>query len=293
VLKSMTGFGSGRARTDLGVVSVEIKTVNNKFLAISGHAPEGYQSCLPELEKLIRRRLSRGTVRYWLKVSESTDPGFTINRALLRKYLAELNSVCRDVGVKPVSSVDQLLLLPGVVCQDEDTSERLAAAFPAILELASEALDRLTEARLAEGERLEKDINRRTRNIHQLVDTLAKRAPELTKQFHTMLHKRVSALVEEYGVRVEREDLLKELAYYAQREDIMEEVTRLASHLRQLAATMALDEPVGRKLEFITQEMLREANTMSAKLSDTSLCEVVVDIKAEITRIREQVSNVE
>jgi len=293
MLRSMTGYGASRRQTAVGLVSIEIKTVNNKFLAISGHAPDGYQSCLCEIEKLIRGRVSRGTARYWMKVSANDESAFAINEAVLKRYMEQVDSLCRQLGKETPGDIGSLLPLPGVVCQVENTSERVDAALPVALELTAEALDRLDESRLTEGVRLEEDLAGRARCIHEFVTAVKARLPEAAREFHATLCNRVNALLHEHGVTVEREDVLKELAYYAQREDIMEEMTRLDSHLHQLAETIRLGEPVGRKLEFISQEMLREANTMSSKLHDTSLAQVVVDIKTEVTRIREQISNVE
>jgi uncharacterized protein (TIGR00255 family) len=294
MLRSMTGYGEARLEDKQFVLSIELKSVNNRFLKISGKVPEEVSYLLNELEEPIRKSLPRGSVFFTVRFEPKRYADlYELDEDLLKKYLKTLTRINKELKTDEAIRIKDLLLLPGVI----HTEEALHLGKEEVLAVARRALEATLEAvikmRLLEGSRLEKEFLARSNTLKSLLKDVRREAPRAVEEYQRKLEERVNRLLSEKGAKLEPEDLLKEVAILAERSDIAEEIQRLDSHLDQFVATLSQSVPVGRKLEFIVQEMLRESNTMSAKSSNTSLSRTIVEIKTEVDRLKEQVVNVE
>lgn len=290
---SMTGFGAAQA-TEAGVsYRVEIRSVNNRYFKASIKIPEHLARYESDLEKLLRQRLGRGSVSYALRLKDDSVPGaMDINTAAVRRYITALERVaaeCRFVRL----DLAGLLELPGVCDPLEIPDDAMEAQFQIVRKVTSDAMDRLIEMRRVEGQALERDLAEQCAGIRDRIAQVAERSPAVVNEYQKRLHTRVQQLVEAASVALDQDALAREVAIFAERCDVNEELSRLASHLDQFAELCASPEEAGRKLDFLAQEMLREANTIGSKASDAQIARHVVEIKASIDRIKEQVQNVE
>ena len=295
MISSMTGYG--RAQKSRGkecLVTVEIKSVNNRFLSVNTRMPETFAHKSQEIENLVRQNLSRGSVSYFLRVScMKTAELFKINHKLLEKYVEAVRRVRKKSGQGDSVSIEALMNLPGVI-ESADTQDNLVErAWPIIAGATKEALEQLKKMRLQEGRHIAKDFSARVSKMDKLLKSIQKRVPTVVKEYQKRLHARSRELLKGSGVKLGGNDLLKEVALFAEKSDIEEEIVRFASHLAQVGSLIQSSESVGRQLEFISQEMLREVNTMSSKCNDASLFRVILNLKNEVDKFREQVFNVE
>lgn len=287
----MTGFGAARSKDDQLEVAVEIRALNNRYLKVTSKCAEPYAVFEPEIERLVRGRIRRGTVQVSLRVGrEFTPEDFRLNRTAIRSYLDQLRPLEQEfqTGV----SLGQVLALPGVVVEtslDGDPTE----LWPRIEPVVSEAIDRLRAMRAEEGLAMQQELREQCETIGSNLDRVAARAPQVVEAFRDRLHDRVRALLVDLDVQIDASELIKEVSIFAERSDIAEEIVRLRSHLDQFAAVLDEPESDGRKLEFLSQEMFREANTIGSKASDVEISRQIVEIKGAIERIRELIQNVE
>jgi uncharacterized protein (TIGR00255 family) len=287
----MTGFGAAHVTHGAARLEVEVRAVNGRHLKVVVRMPEALMSLAPQLEELIRGRLTRGAVHAQVRVGGSLGGGGAqLDVALLKRFHAELTGVARDLGADP-PRISEVALLPGVVREDlaHDAAEEL---WPALARATGEALDGLEAMRRQEGQGIAQDLRQTAEKILELGRQVDARAPEAVREAGARLRQRVKQLLED--APIDAGELARETALLADRSDISEEAQRLRSHVEQLLA--ALDDgegPVGRKLEFLAQELLREANTMASKVHDTALVQLILAIKLHVERIREQVANVE
>jgi uncharacterized protein (TIGR00255 family) len=247
------------------------------------------------LEPILARRLNRGSVVLTVRFSDaSADAAAKVNAKALRQYLEQLRSAAGDDEAGLRIDVGGLLSLPGVVISD--TGEALIErARPELLRLVDEACTRVLVMRNREGETLHDQLHKHRREIAERLAVIARRAPEVVVQYRQRLRERIDALLAESSSALRDEDLIREVAVYAERSDITEEVSRLQGHLEQFAEIIdaADEEPSGRTLDFLSQEMLREANTIASKCLDVEISREIVEVKGDIDRIKEQVQNVE
>lgn len=295
MIQSMTGFGAASTDLDGSHYVAEVRSLNNKYLKTTVRVPEELAGLEPELEAAIGKRLSRGSVTLTIRFSDSSERAAArINSAAIQKYLAQLLSV---EGIDHESAhVDlaALLSLPGVVINDTG-EDRLDQARKVLLPLVAEACDKVIAMRGREGKVLLGVLHEQRESISTRLSAVAERAPVVVDEYQRRLRQRIDALLAESGSTVTEADLVREVAIYAERSDIAEEVSRLAAHLDQFAEIIdsTNGEPAGRTLDFLTQEMLREANTIASKSSDAQISRHIVEIKGAIDRMREQVQNVE
>lgn len=293
MIHSMTGFGD--ARLDVAGYSyhVEIRSVNNRYLKISTRVPEDCTYLEPEVERWVRARLARGSVTYNAKVRElGASVAQHVNADVVRAYVEQLRAV---LGPETHVTIDaaSLLALPGAL-EPHDLSEAERTRHEHTLErLTGEALDRLIEMRRVEGEALAQDLTEHCKRVRRSLAVIRARAPLVVTEYRDRLQARIQQLLAESAVQLAAEDLLREVSIYAERSDISEELSRLEGHVEQFEQAMRLSEPPGRKLEFIAQEMLREANTIGSKASDTAIAREIVEVKSAVDRIKEQVQNAE
>lgn len=291
MLLSMTGFGEGRSASDTIDVTAELRSINNRHLKISYRSSDGYHGLEPKVEALIRQRVRRGTVQANVRVerrSAATD--FRINNEVLLGYQEQLTQLG---GVQAVPPVEKLLSLPGVVSTPDASAADPEQDWPAIEAALTAALDSLSGMRRREGEALAADLRSHCQSVAEQLAGVEERAPLVAEAYREKLGERVGQAIEKLGVSLEPADLVREVALFVDRSDISEETVRLRSHLEQFEATLVQGEQSGRKLEFITQEMGREVNTIGSKANDTDISARVVEMKTALERVREQVQNVE
>lgn len=293
MIVSMTGFGDATAEQGGTHYSVEIRSLNNRFYKSVIKLPDNVSGLEPELESLLREQLGRGSITYILKMrSQSAEAAYLINTQALDAYLEQLQRI-KNVNGNLNIDLGALLALPGVCQEPRDESDEIERHGPTIREITTRAVAKLNAMRSREGEALFKDLMKHTQVISSNLSEIAKRAPFVIDDYHKRLTQRVNTLISKAELTVNQTDLLKEVAVFAERADISEEIQRLTSHLEAFESACRTGEHAGRKLDFITQEMLREANTIASKGNDAQIARHIVEIKGAIDRLKEQVQNVE
>ena len=303
MLRSMTGFGAALCKEEGISVSVEIKAVNNRYFKLTLKLTEGYSTFEQRIESLLRTVVERGTVNAHVRITGAKeDAGYQINLAVLQSYAKQLSAAdlleaVSILGQKNYApSLDQLLLLPGVITTEIDNSETKNEKVWTLLEQAlREALDALQTMRKTEGESMTKDLTANVEALQQLIGSIAELTPRIAPLYRLKLKERIEKAMEEQGLSLSLNDadFVRELAVYADRCDISEELVRFRSHLEQFTSAMQSEESCGRKLDFLTQELFREVNTIGSKANDADITKFVVEIKTNIERIREMVQNIE
>ena len=300
MIRSMTGFGTAQTKVGGATVSLEVRSVNNRHFKCTVRVPEGMESLEAELESRCSRRLGRGSVTISLRVTEAeTAVAARIDADRLSQYMGQLMQALPDTRARAMmddagaraSVVASLLALPGVVVSDGGASF-LHSVQPAALELLDEACGRLLAMRTSEGLALRDHVKSCAVTLGERLATVRARAPKVVAAYEGRLRQRVNALLAEVGAAVEPSDLLREVAIFAERSDIAEELVRLESHLAQFRSLLAEDS-TGRQLDFLAQELAREANTVAAKSADVGIAHAVVEVKTLVDRLREQVQNLE
>lgn len=290
----MTGFGEARRATDALQVQVEIRSVNSRYLKLNLRITEPYQSLEPLIESLVRKRLARGTIAVSVRIQREHLPDeYQLNVVALESYRRQVDEL--ELKWHAVESVPlaQLLLLPGAVKDQDQASTDVKADWPLIREALDEAIGQLCDMRAAEGKAMARDLKANARQIVTHLDQIEQRAPQVVESYRDRLYERVQKLLASSGVELDPADLIREVSIFAERSDIAEETVRLRSHVDQFEKTLQSPESSGRRLDFLTQEMVREANTIGSKANDVEISRHVVEIKALIERIREMVQNVE
>jgi uncharacterized protein (TIGR00255 family) len=296
VLFSMTGYGEASYQSDVLNLAIELRAVNNRYLKVSLRADEPYNLLEPEFEKVVRRTVRRGTIQVHLRCQRQFSPqDFQINAVALRSYLGQVRDLAEEVGLpdRGQALLAQVLALPGVVPEPASAAFRLEEEWPRLEEVLQKALGRLQAMRQEEGRAMAQELLQHRDHIGRELDQIRARVPGVAVAYRDRLLERVRGLLAELDVDIDRSDLIKEVAIFAERSDIAEEVVRLASHLDQFQDILNEPESAGRKLEFLTQEMFREANTIGSKASDVAISRHVVEIKGTLEKIRELVQNVE
>lgn len=290
-MRSMTGFGVGEAALGDGRVLLELRALNHRFLEVRVRLPNEVADQAFFLEQVARERFARGRLDVGVRLQGSAlpAPSFSPERARgVYQALLELRDVLAPGTEVPLSAITALpdLVLARVEVDAESLRRVLLEAFAA----AAEQLDQMRER---EGNSLERELTERLDGCSRLLDTIGTRSGSLTDVYRKKLRDRVERLLAGTGVQIDSGRLETELALLADRSDIAEELVRLGSHLEQFRQTLVLPGPIGRRLDFLLQEMSREANTIGAKSQDAPIAHLVVEMKAEIERVREQVQNVE
>lgn len=290
----MTGQGSAHVTEEAVSVAAEVRTVNSRYFKLALRASEGYGTLEPRLEEVVRRYVRRGTVQLDLRVDrESVADDFRLNEMALASYQRQLTEVARHLQLDAQVTLESLLALPGVVDERVSRSVDTDAEWPLVERALVRALEGLTKMRTDEGAAMAADMSAQCKSISQELDCIAERAPLVTEGYRDRLTERLNKLLAEFEVNVDATDVIREVGLFSERSDISEEIVRLRHHLDQFDSIMGLDESSGRKLEFITQEMFRETNTIGSKANDAEIGRHVIEIKAAIERIREMIQNVE
>jgi uncharacterized protein (TIGR00255 family) len=293
MIVSMTGFGDASVECDGTHYAVEIRSLNNRFFKSVIKLPDPVSGMEPEIETLLRQGLGRGSITYILKMrTDSAEAAYHINTRALSAYLEQLQQVR---GLDKIVQIDlaSLVELPGVCQEPRDDTDEIARHGKVIRELTATAIGKLAAMRGREGQALMADLLKHSRLIASHLAEIEKRAPAVIDDYHHKLTQRVNLLTSKAELQVSQADLLKEIAVFAERADISEEIQRLTSHLEAFENSCRTGEHAGRKLDFIAQEMLREANTIASKANDAGIAKHIVEIKGAIDRLKEQVQNVE
>jgi uncharacterized protein (TIGR00255 family) len=292
VLLSMTGFGEARLQDDRWTVTVELRTVNNRHLKLSARVTEPYGALEPELERLVRESVRRGTVNLQLRVDRPRRPeDYRLNTVALLSYRDQLKALQEPPGT-PVE-ISALVGLPGVIEDRRPAADDPHEDWPILSAVVAEALRKLQAARAEEGRLMAEELLTLGQGIGDRLTTIADRGPQVVASYQKRLVERVQSLVQGQGVTVEPKDLIREVAILAERADISEEIVRLRAHLAQYADVIREPESAGRKLEFVVQEMGRETNTIGSKANDIQISHAVVEIKGLLEKVRELIQNVE
>jgi len=300
-MRSMTGLGAasrsaarakGKSGAQALALSAEVRSVNHKFLQLKLRLPSELALLEPEVEALVRKRLERGSVT--LNVSShgaAQLSALALDVDVARRYHVQLLELARELGLEPKVELEDLAKLPGVFASEPD-SKAMQQGRKLLLEVVEAALDNLEEMREREGQALARDLAKHGAQITRIAAQIRTRMPVVVKGHQDNLRKRVAELLGEKAALAPA-DVAREIALLADRLDVTEEITRLESHLAQLQVLCAKNGSVGRQLDFLVQEFLREANTIGSKCNDAQVAHAVVELKTSIERLREQVQNVE
>jgi uncharacterized protein (TIGR00255 family) len=293
MINSMTGFGDASGEAGGVSFTVEIKTLNNRYLKSSIKLFEQAVFLEEDIDRLLRENFQRGTVNCTVRLANGAAGQVAgINWKALSFYVDDLRNFAREKGLEQSIDLAALMQVPGIIGATIPDDQK-AVLGPAILATVKQAIARVNQMRGQEGVALAEDIVRNCKAMSERVERIRSRAPLVVQEYHEKLRKRVDELISVAKLSIDQETLAREVAIFADRADISEELARLTSHLDQFQETCRKDAGAGRKLDFITQEMLREANTIGSKSADAQIAGAVVDIKCAIDRLKEQVQNVE
>ena len=292
MIRSMTGFGRGQEIVDGWSIVVEIKSVNHRYFEYASRLPRGYAFLDDKLKTLLQQRISRGKVDVYVQIQalESAGSEVMVDHGLAESYLKALRELAERYEVREDVSATALSRYPDVLTVRQAQVDE-EAVWSAVQQVAELALERFVVMRELEGARMRADVLSRAETIRKAVAVVEARSPETVREHMEKVEARIRDLLA--GVPVDEARLLNEAAIFADKVAVAEETVRLCSHLDQLEQMLDGGEAIGRKLDFLVQEINRETNTIGSKCSDLSLTRIVVDIKAEIEKIREQIQNIE
>ncbi len=289
----MTGFGRGAVTESNFSVSVELKSVNNRFLDVSLRLSNEMQSLESEIKRLISGRLSRGRVDVNLQYERTDEINYELNRPMITGYLAAMKKMQEEFGLSGEPDLNVIAKLPNVmISKKDDLSEAFAFGVSTALAVAIEDLENM---RSSEGEMLKRELASRLDEIERLVPLIQEEADSISEEYRLRLTKRITEMLakSESQIELDQGRLAQEIAYLSDRADISEEIARLKTHIEHFRTIMDEDKEVGKRLDFLTQELNREANTITSKTNNMVVKESALAIKSEIEKIREQVQNVE
>ncbi|MCR4403811.1 MAG: YicC family protein [Candidatus Acetothermia bacterium] len=285
MIRSMTGFGRGSASSGAWMVEARLKTVNHRYLELQLRGLEGRETLEIAARRLLEGAFARGRIELAVELESAGEGGLIFDLETARRYYRSLNGLCNELGLEDWVRLSDLIAL-GALRPQEDEEELWLLLERAI----NEAIASVQEMRAREGEHLQRDLEGALGRLSQILDQVEARAPEVKVYYREKLRERVEELLQSPIVR---ERLEEEVVLFVERADISEELVRLRSHLAGARAAFDSPEPAGRVLDFLAQEMAREANTIAAKARDTEILRQTVAMRAEIERLREQVRNIE
>lgn len=292
MIKSMTGFGRAQETVDGMTVTVELKSVNHRYFEFTAKVPRTYGFLEEKLKSFLNARVSRGKMECYVSSEnlEESDMEVIVNPSLAKGYVDALRTLSETFGLKEDYSAISIAKFPDVLTLRKAPAdeEKIWNAVQKVTELA---VERFVTMRETEGEKLRADILSKADTILEHVAFVESRSPQTVREYHEKLRQRMEELLE--NTQVDEQRLLTEAAVFADKVAVDEETVRLRSHISQLREFLNADEPIGRKLDFLVQEMNRESNTIGSKAQDVEIAKRVIAIKAEVEKIREQVQNIE
>ncbi len=292
MIRSMTGYGRQENIAGGRGIIVEIKTVNHRYFELSARITRGYGFLEERLKSYLQRRIFRGKVDVYVSIEtlEDTDVQVMVNHSLAAGYVNALREIAEKYGL-PYDVTASTLARYGEIFTIHKAPEDEDAVWEAVLPTLEKAVDNLLCMREAEGERMRQDVLNHAEKIMELVGKVEERSPQTVEEYRHKLEQRLEEMLS--GAAVDEQRILTEAAIFADKVAVAEETVRLRSHFSQLETMLKSEEPVGRKLDFLVQEMNREANTIGSKAVDAQIAYLVVDVKAELEKIREQIQNIE
>ena len=292
MLKSMTGYGRVKVENDLREITVELRSVNHRYLDLNIKVPRIYGYLEEMVSKQAQAAIARGKVDIFVSVraKEGADIRVSPNMAVIQGYVDDIKKVSETYGLYDEATALSLLRLPDAMEQskEEADADQLKAEVSAVLD---QALTEYNAMREKEGARLVEDVTYRAGLIAQSVDFVEQRSPDCVEEYRQRIAARMTEILD--GTELAQQRILQEAALYADKVNVTEEIVRLRSHLAQLETMLKSPAAIGRKLDFLVQEMNRETNTIGSKANDFQIAKTVVDMKAEIEKIREQIQNLE
>ncbi len=292
MVSSMTGFGKCTELINGREITVEIKSVNHRYFEFSARVPRAYGFLEEKLKSFVQKRVARGKVEIGVFIVniETSDTKISANEEVAKGYIEALRSLCEPLGVADDIRLSSVARFPDVfsVTREETDEDQL---WIDVVSVAEKAVAAFSEMRAQEGQNLKNDLLNRLVTIENLVSKVEERSPERVKEYRERLYQKISDVLSNTAIDEAR--IVTEAAIFADKIAVDEETVRLRSHIGQFREILELDEPIGRKLDFLIQEFNREANTIGSKCQDAEGARVVVDIKSEIEKIREQVQNIE
>ncbi|MCO6459205.1 MAG: YicC family protein [Pirellulaceae bacterium] len=290
----MTGHGEAVVQHADRSVGVEVRTVNNRYFKLTVRAGDGLAALESRIEALVRQQVRRGTVQVTIRLDrQPAADSFRLNSQVLAGYRRQLEQLYDQLHIADTIHLESLLALPGVVVERTGLGADCEQEWALIEPVLREALAGLTRMRADEGRAMAVDLSDNCRLVARELEQIAEQAPRVVAAYRDRLTERLNQLLAQYQVSVEPRDVIREVGLFAERSDISEELVRLRSHLDQFQLLLESSESNGRKLDFLTQEMFRETNTIGAKANDAGIARHVIEIKAAIERIREMIQNVE
>lgn len=292
MIKSMTGFGKGEAKGKSGVFTAEIRTVNHRYFDLSSKIPNGLVLLEDRIKELLHKDIKRGKANLFIsyrspgKESESV----TFDKKAANRYYKILSEIKKQINTKEEIKLSHILSFTDVIVHDEKSFDA-EVMWPTVKEAVARAACECNKMREREGKALHKDLSARVLSISGYIDSVSKLAPGVVTEYKRKLDSRIKDIVKDQAV--DRARLETELAIFAKQCDVSEEITRAKSHLEGMVKALDAGEEAGRKLDFILQELNREINTLGAKANDIKISRIVINIKSELEKMREQTQNVE
>lgn len=292
MLRSMTGFGRERAAFDEREILVEIRSVNHRFYEFTARTPRAYGYLDEKLKSLLGGKITRGKVEVSVYIynKEGVNADITVNKEIAHGYLDALRAAAPELEVQDDLKLSDIMRLPDLftVVKTQENEEQV---WEQVKQTAESALEKFVEMREVEGVKMHDDIASRLGFIEQMVKSVEERSPKVNDLYRERLYAKLTELLKDRNIDDSR--VLTEAAIFSEKTAVDEETVRLHSHIAQFRTLINSSEPVGRKLDFLVQEMNREVNTTGSKCSDLEITKTVVDLKSEIEKIREQIQNVE
>ena len=294
MLLSMTGFGAATHQAGDALFTVEVRTVNNRFLKVVSRLPESCVSFDGRVERMVRDRIGRGTVNVFVRIHSSSKSSRSLaDEGLIADYAEQFRGMAERLGLSGELTLDTLLSLPGVIRDDHSRAGGGEEMWPGLEASLQEALEQLASFRTQEGVTIEADLGHQCGVVGTELEAVRLRSPKVAEAYRQKLLERVGNALAGTVAKVSETDVIREVSLFADRCDINEELSRMDAHLVQFRQILDGDSSEGRKLDFLAQEMFRETNTIGSKANDVEIAHRVVEIKLAIERMRENLQNVE
>jgi uncharacterized protein (TIGR00255 family) len=289
-MKSMTGYGKSEVETKYGKLVVETRSENHRFLDIKFQLPDSTLSIENQLSETVKNSILRGKIRVTVSLESPKNNSTSINLELAKKTKKNIELLKKELGMKEETRLEHFLMIREIFAGDSKQS--LSKEEIAVIDMTvSEAIKKLDQSRSSEGRKLGKDIRQRLKTIEKLTVTIKSKRKDFIKNTSLKLQERIEKLLED--TKIDEERLYQETAYLAERSDITEELVRLKAHISKFRETCGKNGSIGKELDFLLQEMNREAGTISAKSKDAEISHCIIDLRSEMEKIREQVQNIE
>lgn len=292
MIKSMTGYGRFQETIDGREILVEIKSVNHRYFEFSARVPRAYGYLEEKLKSFLQSRISRGKVEAGVTIYnvEGKDAQIEVNRSIAAGYVEALRKANESLGLEDDLTLSRIMKLPDIFNVIKNTEDE-EVIWKDVKIVAEEALNNFILMREAEGMKMKDDIKSRLGYIGELVDMVEERSPATVQAYRDRLYGKLCEILNDK--KIDEQRILAEAAVFAEKTAVAEETVRLKSHIQQFNGLLEIDEPVGRKLDFLIQEFNRESNTIGSKAQDIEITKIVVELKSEIEKIREQIQNIE